>query len=103
LRCASSDACCFHHQSNTGLTAPPLSARNPTLPTSPQDALEHYERDAAAYARQNGVNGLRYLVLDLTPVSHIDSMGAHMIEELHKDLQERGVQLLLSNPHPQVC
>lgn len=67
-----------------------------------QDVLSSYEKESAAYARKNGVSGVKFLILDLTPVSHMDSMGAHMIEDLYNELKDKGTQLLLSNPSPQV-
>jgi sulfate transporter 4 len=67
-----------------------------------QDKLVQYEAAAAAIAKQHGLTGVQYVVLDLTPVSHMDSMGGKFVEQLYNDYKERGVQLLLSNPSPRV-
>lgn len=48
------------------------------------------------------VSGVRFLVLDLSPVTRSDSSGAHMLLDLAKELQEKGVQLVLANPTDQV-
>uniref|UniRef100_A0A383W800 STAS domain-containing protein n=1 Tax=Tetradesmus obliquus TaxID=3088 RepID=A0A383W800_TETOB len=48
------------------------------------------------------VSGVRFLVLDLSPVTRSDSSGAHMLLDLAKELQEKGVQLVLANPTDQL-
>lgn len=44
------------------------------------------------------VDGLKFLVLDMTPVVRSDSAGAHFVYDLAKDLKRKGIQLVLSNP-----
>jgi anti-anti-sigma regulatory factor len=36
------------------------------------------------FARANGIDRVEYIILDLTPVPHMDSMGAHFLEELNE-------------------
>ncbi len=36
------------------------------------------------FARANGMNKVEFVILDLTPVPHIDSMGCHFLEELNE-------------------
>jgi sulfate transporter 4 len=67
-----------------------------------QDKIEDYEEAALNFAKQHGVDKLQYLILDLTPVSHMDSTGAHFVEELMVELKKRDIQLLLTNPSPRV-
>jgi hypothetical protein len=44
------------------------------------------------------VEGVRFLVVDMTPVTRSDSSGAHFIYDLAKDLKAQGIQLVLCNP-----
>ena len=38
------------------------------------------------------------MLLDLSPESHIDSSGLHILNNIIVSYEERGIQLLLSNP-----
>lgn len=67
-----------------------------------KDKLVQYEAAAAAVAKQHGLKGVRFVVIDLHAVSHMDAMGAKFMETLWEEYKERGVQLLLSNPCPRV-
>ena len=42
------------------------------------------------------------MVLEMTPVQHIDSMGLHFLEDLVFTTRGKGVELLLSNPTKRV-
>ncbi|KAK7246773.1 hypothetical protein RIF29_41643 [Crotalaria pallida] len=44
--------------------------------------------------------GIQYLIVEMSPVTDIDTSGIHALEELYKSLQKREVQLLLANPGP---
>ncbi|XP_019175968.1 PREDICTED: sulfate transporter 1.3-like [Ipomoea nil] len=48
--------------------------------------------------------GLRvhYLIIEMSPVTDIDTSGIHALEDLYKSLQKRDVQLVLANPGPAV-
>jgi len=39
---------------------------------------------------------VRYIVMEMTPVSSIDSTALHMLEDMHRDLKERGIRLAFS-------
>ena len=67
-----------------------------------QEKISDYEEAALNFAKQHGVDALQYLIVDLTPVSHMDSSGAHFFEEQMAELKSRNIQLLLSNPSPRV-
>jgi sulfate transporter 4 len=66
-----------------------------------QDTLAEYMAEARALSEEHGVP-LKYVVLDLSPVSHMDSSGVHMLRDVVRDLEREGVQLALSNPSPAV-
>lgn len=67
-----------------------------------QDKLVEYERAAERFAAANGATRLEYVVLDLTPVPHLDSMGSDFIVQLSEDYAARGIRLALSNPNTRV-
>ncbi|KAE9591854.1 putative SLC26A/SulP transporter [Lupinus albus] len=43
---------------------------------------------------------IQYLVIEMSPVTDIDTSGIHAFVELYKSLHKREVQLLLANPGP---
>ncbi|PKI73873.1 hypothetical protein CRG98_005743 [Punica granatum] len=45
---------------------------------------------------------LQYLIVEMSPVTDIDTSGIHAFEELYRSLQKRDVQLVLANPGPVV-
>ncbi|XP_057794619.1 low affinity sulfate transporter 3 [Salvia miltiorrhiza] len=48
----------------------------------------------------NGSNkaGIRVMILDMTNVMNIDTTGIHAMEELHRELISRGIELAVANP-----
>ncbi|RYQ82718.1 hypothetical protein Ahy_B10g101283 isoform D [Arachis hypogaea] len=46
--------------------------------------------------------GIQNLIVEMSPVTDIDTSGIHAFEELYKTLQKREVQLILANPGPVV-
>lgn len=45
---------------------------------------------------------IQFLIVEMSPVTDIDTSGIHALEELHKSLKKRNVQLALANPGPAV-
>ncbi|KAH9614660.1 hypothetical protein KSS87_023786 [Heliosperma pusillum] len=45
---------------------------------------------------------IQFLIVEMSPVTDIDTSGIHALEELYKSLQKRNVQLGLANPGPAV-
>jgi len=41
---------------------------------------------------------VRYFIIELTPVSHIDTSALHILEDMLVNYSSRGQQLLFSNP-----
>ncbi len=39
---------------------------------------------------------IKYIVIEMTPVTSVDSTALHMLEDMHRDLKERGIRLCLS-------
>lgn len=66
-----------------------------------KDRLAKYEARAQDQAHAVGLS-LEYVILELSPVTHIDAAGLHTLEELIKSYHGRGIQLVLTNPSSQV-
>jgi len=45
---------------------------------------------------------IQFLIVEMSPVTDIDTSGINALEELHNTLQKRGLQLILANPGPAV-
>ncbi|WJX62950.1 Sulfate transporter 1.3 [Trifolium repens] len=45
---------------------------------------------------------IQFLIVEMSPVTDIDTSGIHALEELFRSLQKREVQLVLANPGPLV-
>ncbi|KAJ7965669.1 Sulfate transporter 1.1 [Quillaja saponaria] len=45
---------------------------------------------------------IQFLVVEMSPVTDVDTSGIHAFEELYRSLQKKGVQLVLANPGPVV-
>ncbi|AES97926.1 putative SLC26A/SulP transporter [Medicago truncatula] len=45
---------------------------------------------------------IQFLIVEMSPVTDIDTSGIHALEELYRSLQKREVQLVLANPGPLV-
>lgn len=41
---------------------------------------------------------IQFLIVEMSPVTDIDTSGIHAFEELHRSLEKRSVQLVLANP-----
>ncbi|KAK3031505.1 hypothetical protein RJ639_036019 [Escallonia herrerae] len=41
---------------------------------------------------------IQYLIVEMSPVTDIDTSGIHALEELYRSLQKRDIQLVLANP-----
>ncbi|KAL6296949.1 hypothetical protein ACE6H2_005091 [Prunus campanulata] len=45
---------------------------------------------------------IEFLIVEMSPVTDIDTSGIHALEELHGSLRKRDIQLVLANPGPVV-
>lgn len=59
-----------------------------------KDKLRQYKQHMADATPPDG-QPLRYLVLDLTPVQHMDSSGVTLIEDMCRELHGQGVTLVV--------
>lgn len=61
--------------------------------------LEDEEEQVKAAAYQPRI---QFLIVEMSPVTDIDTSGIHALEALYRSLQKREVQLILANPGPVV-
>ncbi|KAJ9141492.1 hypothetical protein P3X46_032027 [Hevea brasiliensis] len=52
--------------------------------------------------KENNLPRIQFLIVEMSPVTDIDTSGIHAFKELHRSLQKRNVQLVLANPGPVV-
>ncbi|KAL6560711.1 Solute carrier 26 [Orobanche gracilis] len=48
--------------------------------------------------KENNQPRIECLIVEMSPVTDIDTSGIHALEDLHKSLQKRDIQLVLANP-----
>ncbi|KDP32700.1 hypothetical protein JCGZ_11992 [Jatropha curcas] len=58
--------------------------------------------DEEEQLKESYQSNFEFLIVEMSPVTDIDTSGIHALEELYKSLQKRGVQLILANPGPVV-
>ncbi|KAK1289360.1 Sulfate transporter 1.2 [Acorus calamus] len=54
--------------------------------------------DEEEHLKQKDLPRIQFLIVELSPVTDIDTSGIHALEELFKSLQKREIQLVLANP-----
>jgi len=59
-----------------------------------REKVAKYEQAAAAKSSRP----IKYVILDFSPVAHIDSAGLHILEELASFYKSREITVLISNP-----
>lgn len=64
--------------------------------------LQKYERVAEAELAERNAGDVKFIILELSPVSHVDSSALHILHDMAKSYKERGIQLLFSNPSVKV-
>ncbi|XP_051139586.1 sulfate transporter 1.3-like [Andrographis paniculata] len=52
--------------------------------------------------RAGGLPKTRFLIVEMSPVTDIDTSGIHALQELYRSLEKRSVELVLANPGPVV-
>ena len=69
-----------------------------------RDKLQKYEQSAEAElkARGNANTAIQFMILELSPVSHIDTSALHILHDMLDTYKERGIQLCFANPATQV-
>ncbi|XP_012479967.1 sulfate transporter 1.3 isoform X1 [Gossypium raimondii] len=58
--------------------------------------------DEEEHVKENSQPRFQYLIIEMGPVTDIDTSGIHALEELFRALQKRDIKLVLANPGPVV-
>ncbi|TYH85130.1 hypothetical protein ES332_D02G244200v1 [Gossypium tomentosum] len=58
--------------------------------------------DEEEHVKENSQPRFQYLIIEMGPVTDIDTCGIHALEELFRALQKRDIKLVLANPGPVV-
>lgn len=58
--------------------------------------------DEEEHLEENNLPRIQFLIVEMSPVTDIDTSGIHALKELHSSLQKRNVELVLANPGPVV-
>ncbi|CAM8917813.1 unnamed protein product [Rhodiola kirilowii] len=54
--------------------------------------------DAALNTKENKATRIQYLIVEMSPVTDIDTSGIHSVEDLLSALKKRDVELIIANP-----
>ncbi|CAK9160449.1 unnamed protein product [Ilex paraguariensis] len=63
-----------------------------------KDRVLRWLADEVEQLKENKEPEIQYLIVEMSPVTDIDTSGIHALEELYRSLQKRNVQLVLANP-----
>ncbi|KAI9103606.1 hypothetical protein K1719_023229 [Acacia pycnantha] len=63
-----------------------------------KDRILRWLQEEDEQRKESSFLTVEYLIVEMSPVTDIDTSGIHAFEDLHRSLQKRGVQLLLANP-----
>ena len=63
-----------------------------------RDKINNYVKTT----EKKSTDKVKYVIVDLSPVSHIDTTAMHILNDLYKDYKSKGVQLCFSNPSVRV-
>lgn len=64
--------------------------------------LHKYERVAEQKLKERGAGEVKYIVLELSPVSHVDTSALHILHDMNSMYKHRGIQMLFANPSVKV-
>uniref|UniRef100_A0A7S3PAU5 STAS domain-containing protein n=1 Tax=Amphora coffeiformis TaxID=265554 RepID=A0A7S3PAU5_9STRA len=65
-----------------------------------RDKVRKYKRVAdEELARRHTGTKVRYIIIDLSPVSHMDTTALHVLQDMHQTQTKLGVQLCFCNPN----
>ena len=48
---------------------------------------------------ENRTNNCQFVIIDLTPVAHVDTSGLHILHDVFKTYKEQGIKMCFSNPN----
>jgi sulfate transporter 4 len=63
-----------------------------------RDKVRKYKRVATDELKERNGGEVHYIILDLTPVSHIDTTALQVLEDMYLTQKRLGVQICFCNP-----
>ncbi|KAF3329968.1 sulfate transporter 4.1 [Carex littledalei] len=66
-----------------------------------KDRLREYELNASS-DRGPDVGRIYFVILEMSPVTHVDSSAVQALKDLHQEYRDRGIQIAIANPNRQV-
>ncbi|KAK6777886.1 hypothetical protein RDI58_024604 [Solanum bulbocastanum] len=63
-----------------------------------KDRMLRWLTDEDEILKETNQQKIQYLIVEMSPVTDIDTSGIHSLEDLYKSLQKRNVELVLANP-----
>ncbi|CAE6127994.1 unnamed protein product [Arabidopsis arenosa] len=67
-----------------------------------RERASRWLREEQEMAKEDGMPAIKFVILEMSPVTDVDTSGIHSIEELFKSLEKQDIQLILANPGPVV-
>ncbi|KAJ4807615.1 sulfate transporter 1 [Rhynchospora pubera] len=67
-----------------------------------KDRLREYELNASSAHRGPDVARIYFVILEMSPVTHIDSSAVQALKDLNQEYRARGIQIAIANPNRQV-
>ncbi|VVA19780.1 PREDICTED: sulfate [Prunus dulcis] len=63
-----------------------------------KERILRWVTDEEEELKQNSLPKIEHLIVEMSPVTDIDTSGIHALEELYRSLQKREIELALANP-----
>jgi len=63
-----------------------------------RDRVRKYKNAAMADLKERNAGELRYIIFDLSPMSHIDTTALHVVEDMYVTQRKEGVQICFCDP-----
>uniref|UniRef100_A0A1J3J386 Sulfate transporter 1.3 n=2 Tax=Noccaea caerulescens TaxID=107243 RepID=A0A1J3J386_NOCCA len=67
-----------------------------------RERIQRWLTDEEEKVKAVSLPRIQFLIIEMSPVTDIDTSGIHALEDLYKSLQKRDIQLVLANPGPVV-
>ncbi|ESQ34581.1 hypothetical protein EUTSA_v10009756mg [Eutrema salsugineum] len=67
-----------------------------------RERIQRWLTDEEEMVKATRLPRIQFLIIEMSPVTDIDTSGIHALEDLYKSLQKRDIQLVLANPGPVV-
>ena len=63
-----------------------------------REKIRKYEEAAEKELATRGHGTVKYMIIEMSPVSHVDTTALHILHDMNKTLQSRNIQLCFCNP-----